>query len=50
MGYVAAAHAEPGTPVQLVIRGMGHPASVAPMPFIAHRYYRKTKSGTANGQ
>jgi aminomethyltransferase len=50
MGYVAAAHAEPGTPVQLVIRGAPHAATVAPMPFIAHRYYRKTKSGTAHGQ
>jgi aminomethyltransferase len=49
MGYIAAAHAEPGAPVQLVIRGAAHPAIVAAMPFIAHRYYRKTKSGTSNG-
>jgi glycine cleavage system T protein (aminomethyltransferase) len=49
MGYVAGPHAEPGTPVQLVIRGTPHPAAVAPMPFVAHRYYRKPKSGTSHG-
>ena len=45
MGYVAAAHAEPGTRRAVVIRGTPHPATVAPMPFVPHRYYRKTKSG-----
>ena len=41
MGYVAAAYAKPGTPVQLVVRGKPMPATVAPMPFAAHRYFRK---------
>jgi aminomethyltransferase len=49
MGYVAAALAEPGTPVQVVIRGAPNPASVVPMPFVPHRYHRKTKSGKQHG-
>jgi aminomethyltransferase len=40
MGYVATAHAAPGTQVQLVVRGKPHPASVVPMPFVPHRYVR----------
>ena len=38
MGYVAAAFARPGTPVQLVVRGTPRPARVVPMPFVPHRY------------
>jgi aminomethyltransferase len=40
MGYVAAAHAAPGTKVQLVVRGKPLPAEVTTMPFTAHRYVR----------
>jgi aminomethyltransferase len=40
MGYVTAAQAAAGTPVQLVVRGTPRPAKVAPMPFIPQRYYR----------
>lgn len=42
MGYVAAAHATPGTPVQLVVRGKPLAASVAMLPFTPHRYVRKS--------
>jgi aminomethyltransferase len=40
MGYVAADYAEPGTPVNLMVRGKALPASVVPMPFVPHRYAR----------
>jgi aminomethyltransferase len=49
MGYIDPNFAEPGTQVQVVIRGAPHPAVVSPMPFVPHRYYRKTKSGKSNG-
>ncbi len=49
MGYVASVQAKPGTPVKLIIRGAPHAAAVVPMPFVAHRYHRRTKSGTAHG-
>ena len=42
MGYVAAAHAKPGTPVQLIVRGKPLPAAVATLPFVPHRYVRKS--------
>ena len=41
MGYVASAHAKPGTKVQLVVRGKPLPAEVVAMPFAPHRYFRK---------
>lgn len=40
MGYVDAAHAKTGTPVNLIVRGKALPAIVADMPFIPHNYYR----------
>ena len=40
MGYVAAAYAETGAPVQLIVRGKALPARVADMPFAPHRYFR----------
>jgi aminomethyltransferase len=42
MGYVAASHAEPGSALQIVIRGTPHPARVVPMPFVPNRFFRKT--------
>jgi aminomethyltransferase len=42
MGYVQSAHAAPGTPVNLMVRGKALAASVAPMPFFPHRYARGT--------
>lgn len=40
MGYVAAAHAELGTKVQVVVRGKALTAKVAAMPFVPNHYYR----------
>ncbi len=40
MGYVESSLAEPGTPVELVVRGKPIPAQVAALPFILHRYHR----------
>jgi aminomethyltransferase len=42
MGYVDAPHAADGTPVQVEIRGKDYPAIVTPMPFVPHRYFRKS--------
>jgi aminomethyltransferase len=41
MGYVASALAEPGTALTLEQRGKLFQATVAPMPFVPHRYHRK---------
>jgi aminomethyltransferase len=40
LGYVRAAHAAPASPLQLAIRGKPHPAAVAALPFVPHRYKR----------
>lgn len=40
MGYVARAHAAPGTRLDLIVRGKPLPATVAPMPFVPNRYKR----------
>jgi aminomethyltransferase len=40
MGYVARAHAKPGTAVQLVVRDVPRPAKVVAMPFAPHRYFK----------
>ena len=40
MGYVEAASAAPGTPLQLVVRGKPLPAHVVALPFVQHRYAR----------
>ena len=40
MGYVEAEHAAHGTVVEIEVRGRRLPATVAPMPFVPHRYYR----------
>ncbi len=41
MAFVAAEHAGPGTSLSIDVRGRKLAATVAPMPFIPHRYYRK---------
>jgi aminomethyltransferase len=38
MGYVEARCAEPGTRVNLMVRGKTLPAGVVPLPFVPHRY------------
>jgi len=40
MGYVAAAHANEGAALSLVVRDVPRPARVAPLPFVPTRYYR----------
>ncbi len=42
MGYVPAGRAEAGTPVNLMVRGKAQGASIVPLPFVPHRYIRKT--------
>jgi aminomethyltransferase len=41
MGYVATVLSEPGTALTLEQRGKLFQATVAPMPFVPHRYHRK---------
>jgi aminomethyltransferase len=40
MGYVPASHAEPDTPVTLMVRGRPMAARLANLPFVAHNYRR----------
>ena len=40
MGYVDAAHAAPGTKIDLMVRGKARPAEIASLPFIPARYKR----------
>lgn len=40
MGYVEPRFAEPGTKLELIVRGKDLPASVVPLPFVPHRYRR----------
>ena len=40
MGYVERAFAEPGTPLQLIVRDKPMAASVVALPFVPHRYVR----------
>ena len=40
MGYVARDFAAPGTAVTLIVRDKELPATVAPLPFVPHRYHR----------
>jgi len=40
MGYVAAAHAAPGTGLTIEVRGKRLPATVTALPFVPHRYHR----------
>ncbi len=40
MGYVAAELSEPGTPVELMVRGKARPAEIVALPFITPSYKR----------
>jgi len=44
MGYVPADHAIEGTQLELIVRARRLPATVAAMPFVPNRYYRKPKA------
>lgn len=43
MGYVERRFAEPGTEVNLIVRGRALPAEVIQLPFVPHRYVHKGK-------
>jgi aminomethyltransferase len=40
LGYVEPGLVEPGTAVELVVRGRAVPAAIASLPFVPHRYHR----------
>ena len=40
MAYIDAAHAEDGTALEIAVRTKRLAATVSPMPFVPHRYYR----------
>ena len=42
MGYVETAFAKPGTSVELRVRGKAQPARIVELPFVPHRYLRKS--------
>jgi aminomethyltransferase len=42
MGYVDAPHATPGNTVAIEVRGKDLPATIVPLPFVPHRYFRKS--------
>ena len=44
MGYVDADFAEPGTGLDLMVRGQARAATVVSLPFVPHNYVRKGKS------
>ena len=41
MGYVPPALGQPGTPIQVLVRGRAQPAEVTATPFVPQRYFRK---------
>ena len=43
MGYVEAAHSEPGHVVDLMVRGVPRAATIVPLPFVPHQYHRPKK-------
>jgi aminomethyltransferase len=43
MGYIDAEHAEPGHVIDLMVRGVPRSATVTPLPFVPHRYFRPKK-------
>ena len=47
MGIVASAYAAPGTALNLMVRGRPLAARVTAMPFVPHRYVRKTPGGAS---
>ncbi|MEO0463199.1 MAG: glycine cleavage system aminomethyltransferase GcvT [Pseudomonadota bacterium] len=40
MAFIDPAHAAPGTALEIAVRTKRLPATVSPMPFVPHRYYR----------
>lgn len=46
MGYVETAYSSVGARVDLIVREKARPAKIVPLPFVAHRYFRKKGNGT----
>jgi aminomethyltransferase len=44
IGYVDTEFAELGAGIDLIIRGQARPATIVPLPFVPHKYYRKDKA------
>ncbi|MGN6490313.1 MAG: glycine cleavage system aminomethyltransferase GcvT [Devosia sp.] len=44
LGFVPPGKAEPGTRLQVLVRGKPQPAEVATLPFVPHRYVRKPRA------
>ena len=44
LGFVPPALAQPGTQLQVAVRGRAQPATVADLPFVPHRYVRKAST------
>jgi aminomethyltransferase len=42
MGFVPPQFAAPGTRLAVAVRGRAQPAEVTPLPFVPHRYHRKS--------
>jgi aminomethyltransferase len=40
MGYVETAYSQPGTPVQLIVRGQAMAAEIVKLPFVPNRFKR----------
>jgi aminomethyltransferase len=41
MGFVPPALSQPGTPLQVIVRGKAQAAEVVALPFFPHRYVRQ---------
>jgi aminomethyltransferase len=41
MGFVPPALSQPGTRLKVAVRGRQQDATVATLPFVPHRYFRK---------
>jgi aminomethyltransferase len=44
MAMIDIAHIAPGTALEADVRGRRVPVTIAPMPFVPHRYHRKGKA------
>jgi aminomethyltransferase len=42
MAYVPPMMAQPGTPVQVLVRGRAQPAEITATPFVPQKYHRKS--------
>ena len=41
MAYVPSTASEPGTPINLMVRGKPHPGRISKLPFVEHHYYKR---------